>query len=70
MNKKRKKELEGLIRDAAELSDGTMPLDVIVFDGEELAYAKEWMKGKKGMKKLRVKIGDAVSEHVDLSFLD
>ena len=70
MNKKRKAELEGTLRSSAELSNNSMPVNVLVFDGEELAWAKNWIKGKKGMKKVGIKIGDAVSEHVDLSFLD
>lgn len=66
----REKELEGILRDAADMSNNSMPMNVLVFDNEEKKWCEDWMKGKRGFKKIKIKIGDAVSEHVDLSFLD
>lgn len=67
---KRQKELSGILRDSAEMSNNSMPIHVLVFDAAEKAWAEAWMKGKRGFKKIKVKVGDAVSEHVSLDFLD
>lgn len=60
----RQKELTEHIRFAGKFSQGTMPIAVCTVDKAEKSWAAKWMKGKKGLKMVTLKVGAVVSEHV------
>ena len=53
----RQKELVDIIRYAGEVSNGRMPVRVIVNDNTELAWLEKWRKGKRGLNTVTVALG-------------
>ena len=51
-------EIEQRLEEARSLAQGTMPLVVVVYSAEDLERAKAWMKGKKKVKNLQLRLDD------------
>lgn len=50
--KKREKEITDLIQHAKQMSNNSMPIRIILKDKDELTFAKQYVKGKRGLKKV------------------